>query len=245
MKTILIIGATSAIAEETAKLYAAEGHRLVLWGRNKEHLSSIGENLEVLGATGIWEFEIDLDQCDLHASKLDTIVSETGPIDVAIIAHGVLPDQAATQDDFPAIQASIHTNFLSYASLLAVLAQYFETRKSGTIASITSVAADRGRKSNYVYGSAKAGASAFTDRLRGRLAASGVHVVNIKPGMVDTPMTRHLKKGLLFASPESVARGIAKAIQKKKSTAYVPGYWRLIMLIICLIPKSIFKKMNF
>ena len=245
MKTILIIGATSAIAEETAKLYAAEGHRLVLWGRNKEHLSSIGENLEVLGATGIWEFEIDLDQCDLHASKLDTIVSETGPIDVAIIAHGVLPDQAATQDDFPAIQASIHTNFLSYASLLAVLAQYFETRKSGTIASITSVAADRGRKSNYVYGSAKAGASAFTDRLRGRLAASGVHVVNIKPGMVDTPMTRHLKKGLLFASPESVAPGIAKAIQKKKSTAYVPGYWRLIMLIICLIPKSIFKKMNF
>jgi len=204
MKTILIIGATSAIAEETAKLYAAEGHRLVFWGRNKEHLSSIGKTLEVLGATGIWEFEIDLDQCDLHASKLDTTVSETEPIDVAIIAHGVLPDQAATQDDFPAIQASIHTNFLSYASLLTVLAQYFETRKSGTIASITSVAADRGRKSNYVYGSAKAGASAFTDGLRGRLAASGVHVVNIKPGMVDTPMTRHLKKGLLFASPESI-----------------------------------------
>lgn len=245
MKTILIVGATSAIAEATGKQYAAEGHRLVLWGRNKEHLESIGKNLEVLGATGIWEFEIDLDQYDLHASKLEATVAEAGPIDIAIIAHGVLPDQQTVQDDFPAIQASIHTNFLSYASLLTVLAQYFETRKSGTIASITSVAADRGRKSNFVYGSAKAGASAFTDGLRGRLAGSGVHVVNIKPGMVDTPMTRHLKKGLLFASPESVARGIVKAIQKRKSTAYVPGYWRLIMFIVRSIPESIFKKMNF
>jgi decaprenylphospho-beta-D-erythro-pentofuranosid-2-ulose 2-reductase len=245
MKTILLIGATSAIAEELAKCYAAQGHRLVLWGRNKAHLESMGKNLEVLGAGGIDITEIDLDNCEQHAVALKNTVSEVGTLDLAIIAHGVLPDQSVVQNDFQQIHASIHTNFLTYASLLTVLADYFESIRSGTIVSITSVAADRGRKSNYVYGSAKAGASAFTDGLRGRLAPSGVHVVNIKPGMVDTPMTQHLKKGLLFASPKTVADGILKAVSKKKATAYVPGYWRLIMFIIRSIPESIFKKTNF
>lgn len=143
------------------------------------------------------------------------------------------------------MEASLHTNFLSYASLLTVLANYFEELNSGTIAVIASVAADRGRKSSYVYGAAKAGVSAFTNGLRGRLASSGVHVVNIQPGMVDTPMTAHLKKGLLFASPSVVAAGIVKAVQKNRSTVYVPGYWRLVMLVIRSIPEFIFRKTNF
>lgn len=245
MKTILFIGATSAIAEEVAKSYARQGHRLVLWGRNRPHLESIGKNLEVLGASEVHVTEIDLDDCERHAKALEQTVSEAGQLDVAIVAHGVLPDQQSVQQSFALIQASIHTNFLSYVSLLTELANYFEAIRRGTIVSITSVAGDRGRKSNYVYGSAKAGASTFTDGLRGRLAVSGVHVVNIKPGMVDTPMTQHLKKGALFASPETVASGIVKAINKKKATAYVPGYWRFVMFIIRLIPESIFKKTNF
>ncbi|MCZ6671565.1 MAG: SDR family oxidoreductase [Verrucomicrobia bacterium] len=245
MNTILIVGATSAIAEEIAKLYAGQGQRLVLWGRNLNHLHSIQNNLEVLGAAEVFCFEIDLDVCGKHADLLEETVAKVGAIDIALIAHGVLPDQQTAQENFAAMRASLHTNFLSYASILTVLANYFEPRKRGTIASITSVAADRGRKSNYVYGAAKAGASAFTDGLRGRLSASGVHVVNIKPGMVDTPMTAHFKKGLLFASPKTVASGIVKAIRKNKSTAYVPGYWRLIMCIIRSIPEAIFKKTNF
>jgi len=245
MKTILIIGAYSSIAEETAKLYAAQGNRLVLWGRNLDRLKSIQMNLEVLGAEGVSCFEIDLDDCAKHGPLLQKTVTKVGSLDIALIAHGVLPDQQIVEGVYDAMVESLYTNFMSYASLLTVLAGYLEKQKGGTIAAITSVAADRGRKSNYVYGAAKAGASAFTDGLRGRLASSGVHVVNIKPGMVDTPMTAHLKKGFLFASPSLVAAGIVKAVQKNKSTVYVPGYWRLIMFVVCSIPEFIFKKTNF
>lgn len=244
MNTILIVGATSAIAEETAKLYARKGDRLVLWGRNPDRLKSIQNNLQVLGANEVFIFKIDLDLCEKHSELLATTLKKAGPIDVALIAHGVLPVQQHVQHDFLAMLPSLHTNFISFSSLLTVLAEYFETRRLGTIAILTSVAADRGRKSNYVYGAAKAGVSVFTDGLRGRLADSGVHVVNIKPGMVDTPMTAHLKKGLLFTSPETVAKGIVKAISKQKATAYVPGYWRLVMWIIRCIPEAVFKKMN-
>ncbi|MCB1122217.1 MAG: SDR family oxidoreductase [Verrucomicrobiae bacterium] len=245
MKTILIIGAYSAIAEETAKLYASQGDRLVLWARNMDRLKSVEQNLRVLGAEDVFLFDADLDDCTKHGDLLQKTVAKAGKIDVALIAHGVLPDQGAIQNDYPAIEASMRTNFLSYISLLTELAAYFEPLKSGTIAAITSVAADRGRKSNYVYGAAKAGASAFVDGLRGRLAAFGVHVINIKPGLVDTPMTAHLKKGLLFASASKVALGIKKGIEKKRSTIYVPGIWRLIMLVVCAIPEFIFKKTNF
>jgi len=244
MKNILIVGATSAIAEETAKLYASAGHNLVLWGRNRDRLVSIQKNLEVLGAGQVTTFVVDLDECDKHAALLQKSEAKSGAIDIALVAHGLLPEQAEVQSNFSAMLTSLRTNFLSYVSVLTVLGEYFEKRGSGTIAGITSVAADRGRKSIYVYSAAKAGASVFTDGLRGRMAASGVHVVNIKPGMVDTPMTEGLKKGPLFTSPEVVARGVVKAIEKKKSTAYVPGYWRLVMFIIRCIPEVIFKKMN-
>ena len=244
MKTILIIGAASAIAEETAKLYAARGYRLVLWGRNTDRLESIAKNLKVLGAQDVQSFEIDLDQCEKHAALFEKTLAKADAIDVALLAHGNLPSQEEVQASYEAMRPSLQTNFLSYTSLLTVLAGYFETRKQGVLAAITSVAADRGRKSLYVYGAAKAGTSAFVDGLRGRLVASGVHVINIKPGMVDTPMTSHLKKGVLFASPQRVAQGIVKAIRKKKSTAYIPGYWRLVMFLINCIPEVFFKRMN-
>ena len=245
MKTILIIGAYSAIAEETAKLYAIQGYRLVLWGRKMNRLKSVQQNLEVLGAKAVNCFEVDLDDCAGHAALLEQTISTVGSPDIALIAHGTLPDQKAVEDEFKAIEPFIHTNFLTYVSLLTVLANHYEQEKRGTIAVITSVAGDRGRKSNYIYGAAKAGASTFVDGLRGRLASAGVHVLNIKPGMVDTPMTAHLQKGALFSQPAAVAAGIVKAIGKKKSTAYVPGYWRLVMFIIRSIPEIIFKKTNF
>ena len=245
MKTILIIGATSAIAEETGRLYSSQGHRLVLWGRRQERLKSLQRNFELLGANQVFCFAIDLDDLDRHRELFTKTVKKVGSIDIVLIAHGTLPDQQKVQNSNSAISEVLTTNFLSYASLMTVVAEYFEESKRGTLAVITSVAADRGRKSNYVYGAAKAGASAFADGLRGRLAASGVFVVNIKPGMVDTPMTSHLKKGPLLASAETVARGVLKAVQKQKQTVYIPGYWRLIMFIVRHIPEVLFKKMNF
>ena len=244
MKTLLIVGGYSAIAEETAKLFAAQGHRLVLWGRSAERLKSVKQNLLVLGATEVLTFEVDLDDCAAHAPLLQKTLKKVGNVDIALVAHGTLPNQSAIESEFKEIEAALHTNFITYASLLTEFANYFEPRKQGTIAAITSVAGDRGRKSNYVYGSAKAGASAFVDGLRGRLVESGVHVVNIKPGMVDTPMTSHMKKGPLFAQPKAVASGIVTAIIKKKNTVYLPGYWRFIMCIIRSIPEFIFKKTN-
>ncbi len=245
MKTILIVGAYSSIAEETAKVYASQGNRLILWGRCEDRLKSVQQNLTVLGADVVHWFGIDLNNCDDHAPLLEKTIKKAGNIDIALIAHGTLPDQSAIESDFNSIEDVIHANFLTYASLLTVLASYFEKQKRGTIAAISSVAADRGRKSNYIYGSAKAGASIFIDGLRGRMASCGVHVVNIKPGIVDTPMTAHLKKGALFARPKAIATGIVSAIAKKKHTVYLPGYWRLIMFIIRSIPEFIFKKTNF
>ena len=245
MKTILIVGAYSSIAEETAKVYATQGNRLILWGRSKDRLKSVQQNLTVLGADAAHWFEIDLDNCADHAPFLKKSIQKAGDIDVVLIAHGTLPDQKAIESDFYAIEKVIHTNFLTYVSLLTVFADYFEKQKRGTIAAISSVAADRGRKSNYIYGAAKAGVSTFIDGLRGRMASFGVHVLNIKPGMVDTPMTAHLTKGALFAQPKAIATGIVSAIAKKKHTVYLPGYWRLIMFIIRSIPEFIFKKTNF
>ena len=167
-----------------------------------------------------------------------------GGIDVALIAHGVLGDQSAAEKDFGVAERAFQTNLLSPVSLVTWLANYFADRKSGTIAVISSVAGDRGRKSNYVYGATKSGISAFVQGVRNRVDRLGVNVLTIKPGFVATPMTAHLPGGLLFASPEDVARGIAKAIDRRKDVVYVPAYWRPILWIVRSIPERIFKRLD-
>jgi short-subunit dehydrogenase len=167
-----------------------------------------------------------------------------GGIDMALIAHGVLGDQDNAQADFTVAAAILHTNFLSAVSLITWLANYFEVRKRGTLAVISSVAGDRGRKSNYVYGASKGALNIFLDGVRNRIDRSGVHVLTIRPGFVATPMTAHLPKGPLFASPTKIAQGIIKAVKGRKDVVYVPAFWAPIMLIIRSIPQSIFKKMN-
>jgi decaprenylphospho-beta-D-erythro-pentofuranosid-2-ulose 2-reductase len=167
-----------------------------------------------------------------------------GGIDLALIAHGVLGDQQKAQADYAAAEAVLRTNFLSAVSLVTWLANYFENQKRGTLAVISSVAGDRGRKSNYVYGASKGALNVFLDGVRNRIDRSGVNVLTIKPGFVATPMTAHLPKGPLFASPETVAQGIVRAIKGRKDVVYVPGFWAVIMLIIRSIPEAIFKKLN-
>jgi short-subunit dehydrogenase len=245
MKKILIIGATSAIAEATARLWAAEGHRLYLLGRNDERLAAIALDLKLRGAEAVEYAALDLNDFAQHGAVLDASASALEGLDIVLIAHGTLGNQKVSEQDFTATLQELNTNAISVISLLTDLANRFEAQKHGSIAVISSVAGDRGRQSNYVYGTAKGAVTIFLQGLRNRMHKSGVRVLTIKPGFVDTPMTAGIdKKGPLWASPEAIARSIRNGIEKKRDTIYSPWFWMGIMTIIRLIPERIFKRLK-
>ena len=242
MNNILIIGATSAIAEATARIYAQRGDRLYLLARNQDRLSAIAKDLRVRGAADLDYSQLDVNVFDSHQRLIDNAFNQLGKVDIVLIAHGTLPDQKVCEAEFSATLRELNTNSISTISLLTHIANKLEAQNSGTIAVITSVAGDRGRQSNYVYGSAKGMVSIFLQGLRNRLHKSGVKVLDIKPGFVDTPMTANFKKGLLWVKPETIAKSIIKAIEKKKHEIYIPFFWKFIMLIIKSTPEAIFKR---
>lgn len=244
MKKILVIGATSAIAEHCARIWATRGDALYLVARNEERLQSIAADLMVRGAVQAYTYCTDLNELDRHLFLLDTAEAKLGGIDTVLIAHGTLSDQKACEQSVEETLAEIKTNALSTISLLTIIANRFKERKAGTIAVISSVAGERGRASNYVYGAAKAMITAFTSGLRQRLHQSNVSVVTIKPGFVDTPMTAAFKKGLMWSKPSLIAKNICTAIDAKNDIVYVPFYWNLIMLIIKSLPEKLFKKIK-
>ena len=244
MKRVLIIGATSAIAEAAARQWAVQGASLFLVGRQAGRLDNIAADLRVRGAKQALTFAMDATDHAAHEAMLAAAQSALGGVDVVLIAHGTLPDQKACEASVELALREIDTNGLSVIALATRLANLMEAQGSGTIAVISSVAGDRGRQSNYVYGAAKGMVTRFLQGLRNRLAKKGVQVLTIKPGFVDTPMTADFKKGALWAQPEDVARGILTAIEKGKDEVYLPGFWRLIMLIIRHIPERIFKKLS-
>ncbi len=244
MKNVLIFGATSAIAEATAREYALKGCNLFLVARNTEKLETIATDLKVRGATDTAYAQLDINELQQHQSILELANSKWGDIDLVLIAHGTLPDQQACEASVEQSLDEIKTNALSTISLLTLLGNQFEQRKSGAIAVITSVAGDRGRQSNYVYGSAKAMVSTFLSGLRNRLAKSNVQVLDIKPGFVDTPMTAEFDKGPLWAQPQDIAKAIVKSVEKNRNIAYAPFFWWGIMMIIRNIPEFIFKKLK-
>jgi short-subunit dehydrogenase len=241
-KKILIIGATSTIAEHCSKIWAQREDQLYLVARNEERLKTITADLKLLGAKEVFGHRMDLNDIEHHAEMLDTAVEAMGGIDTVLIAHGTLPNQKACEQSMEKALAEIKTNAISTISLLTHIANIFEVKRAGTIAVISSVAGDRGRASNYVYGSAKAMVTAFTSGLRQRLHKSNVAVITIKAGLVDTPMTAAFKKGMIWAKPATVAAMIVHAVDKKKNEVYVPAFWWLVMLIIRLLPSSIFKR---
>jgi decaprenylphospho-beta-D-erythro-pentofuranosid-2-ulose 2-reductase len=241
---ILIIGATSAIANETAKLYARDGAEFFLVARSAFKLISVKDDLVVRGAKRAETYVLDVSELDRHQEMIQAAIDALGELDMALIAHGTLGDQRLSEESVEKTLEEFTTNCTSVISLLTILANYFEQRKRGCIAVISSVAGDRGRKSNYVYGAAKGALSIFLQGLRGRLSASGVKVVTIKPGSVDTPMTASLRKGLLFASPRTVGQGIYEAMNKGKDVVYLPWFWRPIMLIVKSVPERVFKKVS-
>ena len=245
MAKILIFGATSAIAKSAARCFAGRQDQLVLVARNPSQLQIIEKDIMVRGATSVTTLTSDLTQTDQHPELFRQATQAMGGLDTVLIAHGTLPNQAQCVNSFQDTLQALNVNCLSYLSLLTTAANQFETQKQGTIIAITSVAGDRGRKSNYIYGSAKAAVNAFLEGLRHRLHGSNVRVITVKPGFVDTPMTAEFKKGLLWATPDQVGKGIVKAIDKQKEVVYLPGFWQWIMLTINLLPRVLFKRINF
>lgn len=239
-----IIGATSAIAHETAKCFAKDGAELFLVARSEQKLTDVANDLKVRGAKRIDTYALDLADLSRHQELLDAALSTLGTIDMLLIAHGTLGDQQLCEQSVEETLKELNTNFLSVVSLLTLSANYFEQQKSGVITVISSVAGDRGRQSNYVYGTAKAAVTTFLQGLRNRLAKSNVAVVTIKPGTVDTPMTASLKKGLLFASAKTVGEGVYRAMMQRKDVVYLPRYWAVIMFVVRSIPERVFKRLS-
>jgi decaprenylphospho-beta-D-erythro-pentofuranosid-2-ulose 2-reductase len=244
MKRVLILGASSAIAEHTARLFAARGDRLMLVARNAQRLKTISDDLQVRGAKTC-DFQVaDLSDTRIHADLLRDITTRMDGLDIILIAYGTLGDQKACEQAFATTLQELQINCLSVISLLTLAANQFEQQGHGCLAVISSVAGDRGRQSNYVYGTAKGALSIFLQGLRNRLSRSGVQVLTIKPGFVDSPMTKDFNKGLLWVKPVVIAQGIVKAIDKQKDVVYLPFFWRYIMLIIKFIPEKIFKRLS-
>lgn len=242
--TVLALGATSAIAQATLRLLAERGARFYLVGRSPDKLYAMAADLHTRGASGVATHAMDLDDTSAHPAMLTAAAQSLGTIELALLAHGVLGDQQDAQTSYSETEMILRTNFLSAVSLITWLANYLESSKEGTLAVISSVAGDRGRKSNYVYGASKGALTIFVDGVRNRIDRAGVQVLTIKPGFVATPMTAHLAQGPLFAKPAQVARGIIKAIEKRRDVVYLPPFWRAIMLAVRILPVRIFKKLN-
>ncbi|KAE9643778.1 SDR family oxidoreductase [Pseudomonas sp. PB106] len=245
MKRVLIIGATSAIATACARLWARDGAEFFLVGRNGEKLEQVSNDLKALGATAASVYTLEATDVDAHQQMMEKCLATLRQIDIALIAHGTLPDQKACEKDAQLALRELANNATSVIALLTLLGNQFELQRHGALAVISSVAGDRGRPSNYLYGSAKAAVSTFCEGLRARLFKVGVSLTTIKPGFVDTPMTQGLNlPPLLTAQPEKVAESIVKAVRNKKDTVYTPFFWAPIMLIIKYLPNFIFKRTN-
>ena len=244
MQKIVVLGATSAIAQATQRLLAQNGKELLLVGRSTERLSTLSSDLLARGAKAAHTLAVDFNEISRHAAILNFAEERLPDFDTVLLAFGSLLDPGQSAHSVELSLQEWNTNFVSAAALLTVVAEHFEGRRSGCIAAITSVAGDRGRRSNYVYGSAKGALSLFLQGLRSRLHPAGVQVITIKPGPVDTPMTAQMQKGPTFAKPETVARHIYRALEKgTPDVLYTPRYWRFIMAGIRLLPERIFKRL--
>ena len=241
MQRILIIGATSAIAEATARRYAARGAALHLVGRQAARLETIAADLATRGAKASTAV-LDVNDLAAHAAALDAAWSALGGVDAVLVAHGTLPDQAACDASVEVAMHEFATNGTSTIALCVALAQRLQA--GATLAVISSVAGDRGRASNHLYGSAKAAVSAFLSGLGQRLRPAGINVLTIKPGFVDTPMTATFKKSALWAKPDQVAAGIVRAIDRRRAVAYLPWFWWGIMQVIKAIPEPVFRRIR-
>lgn len=244
MKTVLILGATSAMARAAANQFAAESYHLVLAGRDLEEIELIAKDIKVRYRVNAYPLYFDALLYDSHSSFFESCLKLTNELEGVLLAYGYLGDQKKGEQEFTEAKAIMDINYTSCVSILTIVANYFEEKKRGFICVLSSVAGDRGRQSNYLYGSAKGALSLYLQGLRNRLAKSGVHVVTIKPGFVDTKMTFGLEGMFLVAKPEDIAQAIKLSIQKSRDVVYAPKFWWAIMTIIKMIPEKLFKRMK-
>jgi len=242
---ILVLGATSGIATAVMRLLAARGASFFLVARDPLKLAAVEMDLRTRGAASVESRVLDLNDTASHPEVLTEAASSLGAIDLAFLAHGVLGNQAEGESSYPAAAHVLQTNLLSAVSLITWLANYFQAAGQGTLAVLSSVAGDRGRKSNYIYGASKAGLNTFLDGVRNRVDRSGVHVLTLRPGYIATQMTAHVDHNPLFATPERAARLILRAIEKRKDIAYIPPFWAAILFVVRCIPEAIFKKLDY
>lgn len=248
---ILIYGATSRIAHECARLWARQGHRLVLCGRDGARLDEIAADLRVASPGAVEHIALVLgieDDASLRAG-ISHADAQFGPFELALIAHGSLPVQASAQTDASQLRQALEVNAVSVAQACEALAALFEARGRGTLAVIGSVAGDRGRQSNYIYGAAKGFVERYCQGLRNRLAPRGIRVVLIKPGPTDTPMTQSMVRAPggrppKLADPRQVAKAIVNGIGRGRDVIYAPAIWRVIMAVIRSIPERVFVRLK-
>jgi short-subunit dehydrogenase len=242
--TVMILGASSAIARGTAAAMAKQGYSLYLAGRDEQELQRDASDLQLRFGVNVGFGLFDAEQYGQHPAFLEQVIAEMGALAGVVVAFGYLGEQEKAALDFDETLAIINRNYVGAVSILNLCAQRMEGDGRGFIVGITSVAGDRGRQSNYTYGSAKGAFSLYLQGLRNRLASSGVQVVTVKPGFVDTGMTFGLEGMFLVASPRYVGEQIARAVEKGKDIIYLPWFWRYIMLIITHIPERIFKRLS-
>ena len=242
MNTVLILGATSDIAQAIARQFASHNYSLQLAARDPIQLERLASDLRIRFQVSVQVLAFDATDFDVHAAFYQHLSPAPS---VVISVFGYLGNQEKGQHDWEEAKMTVQTNYTGAVSILNIVAEDFAHKKAGTIVGISSVAGDRGRGSNYLYGSAKAGFSAYLSGLRNRMSGVGVQVITVKPGFVDTSMTEDLDlPPLLTAQPESVAVDVFRAVKTKKDVVYTKWFWRWIMLVIKIIPERIFKKLK-
>jgi decaprenylphospho-beta-D-erythro-pentofuranosid-2-ulose 2-reductase len=243
MKNVIILGATSSIALEVQRQLAGRACELLLVGRSPERLAALQSDLLVRGASQVSTYSADLSSVAQHDGILEFASQKFPDFDTVLLAYGSMHNQKDSESSLPVLLEELQVDFVSAAAILTLFAGELERRRTGCIAAITSVAGDRGRRSNYVYGSAKGGLSLFLQGLRSRLHPAGVRVITIKPGPVLTPMTDGLPHAAHFADPERVARDIICALEHRSpDILYTPRIWRYIMTAIKWVPEAVFKR---
>jgi short-subunit dehydrogenase len=242
-ETVLVLGAGSAMARAIAGELAATGHGLILAGRGVADLEKTAADLRIRHGVAVAVRPFDALECDSHADFFADCVHSAGALHGVVVCHGHMAEQKVAERDFAVARRMIDVNYTGTVSVLERAATYFEERRRGYICAITSVAGDRGRQSNYLYGSSKAALNTYLQGLRHRLAKADVPVLTVKPGFVDTRMTWGLPGLFLVASPDRVARDVVhKAIRKKRNVTYTPWFWWGIMAIIRSVPDFLFRR---
>jgi len=243
--TVLILGANAGMGRALAAEFASHQYDLILAGRDREELQAVAADLSLRYHVSTRAARVDVLEFEALESALAACITPASDsLEGAVLCIGYLGDPETVRQDLNEARRILDTNFTGSALALEVLAKHFEQKRRGFICALSSVAGDRGRQSNYLYGSAKGGLTTYLQGLRNRLYPSGVHVITVKPGFVDTRMVFGKARLPLVAPPQAVARDIYHAVKSRKNVVYVPWFWRVIMLMVCLIPEALFKKLR-